>query len=125
MDYGNYTNNKYWVIADILSQNINKKTAATLIILFIQFLIWVSLICCTLPADSLLSRPGEYYLAYIRHDDSAAINLTLGSYKYKIYNPQTGDYCAEQMITNWDGGNKRFSKPSGEDWVVYVYKDKN
>lgn len=71
--------------------------------------------------NNLLAKEGEQYLAYIRNDDSVEINLAAGSYKYKTYNPKTGVFSAEQTIINWGGGNKSFIRPSGENWVIYIY----
>lgn len=72
--------------------------------------------------NNLLVKKGEQYLAYLLNDDSATINLQAGSYKFKTFNPKTGTYSAEQTIAGWGGGNKTFSQPSGEDWVIYIYK---
>lgn len=72
--------------------------------------------------NSLLAKEGEYYLAYIRNDSSATINLTAGNYKFKIYNPQNGNYSDENIINNWKGGNKTFTRFSGVDWIIYIYK---
>lgn len=72
--------------------------------------------------NNMLARAGKQYLAYIRDDSTATINLTAGNYKYKTYNPQNGIYSAEETISKWNGGNKTFNRPAGEDWVIYIYK---
>ncbi len=71
--------------------------------------------------NSLLADAGGHYLAYVRDDDSVTIDLAAGSYKCEIYNPKTGTYSAGEAISNWGGGRKIFNRPSGEDWVIYVY----
>jgi hypothetical protein len=68
--------------------------------------------------DTLLAKPGSYYLGHV--DQTVNVDLTAapGSLRYEWYNPRTGQTVASGRI---EGGSiKSFSPPASGDFVLWV-----
>ncbi|MDO8684417.1 MAG: putative collagen-binding domain-containing protein [Armatimonadota bacterium] len=72
--------------------------------------------------NSCLAKIGSEYVVYVLNDDSVTLDLNklTGQAKCKLYDPRTGAWSGEQMVSP---GSHTFAKPSGaEDWVIHVVK---
>ncbi|MCK4966663.1 DUF4038 domain-containing protein [bacterium] len=66
--------------------------------------------------------PGEKYVIYLRNGGSVTVNLTASSkgdmFNYRWFNPRTGLYHSSGDIPG--GGEKGFTAPDGNEWVLYL-----
>ncbi|MHC4795251.1 MAG: sugar-binding protein [Planctomycetota bacterium] len=66
-----------------------------------------------------LANVGEEYVCYFYSGGSKTVNLAPGTYRSQWWNPRTGGFY---NITNFShsGGNRSFSTPDGNDWVLHI-----
>ncbi len=71
--------------------------------------------------NSLLAKKGKFYLAYVRMDTTVKIKLEKGKYVCKIYNPETGNWRGQSILSPKEAEYIILRKPQGlQDWVVYI-----
>ncbi|MCB8981747.1 MAG: DUF5060 domain-containing protein [Ardenticatenaceae bacterium] len=69
----------------------------------------------------LAANPSQEYVVYSMASNSLTLDLSRinGSALARFYDPQTGQWVGEQMISG--GGNATFERPPGiDDWVIYI-----
>ncbi len=68
--------------------------------------------------DTLLAKPGSYYLGHVDQTVNVDLRAVPGPLRYEWYNPRTGQTVASGRI---EGGSiKSFSPPASGDFVLWV-----
>lgn len=66
----------------------------------------------------LLADPGQLYIAYDLTGTYCTLTVQAGSYRYRWFDPEDGDYTNWQNRTVPSTGSQNFSKPSSGEWVL-------
>ena len=66
-----------------------------------------------------MENSGVEYVCYFPTGGNKTVNIAAGNYREEWWNPKTGGFY---NITNYthNGGNRSFSCPDGNDWVLHV-----
>lgn len=72
-------------------------------------------------SSDLVQTAGAEYVAYLESGGSRTVFIHAGDYTYRWYNPRAGTYTAATSFTS-TGGNRSFTAPDANDWVLHVQK---
>ncbi len=66
-----------------------------------------------------LAKVGEEYVCYFPSGGSKTVNLAAATYRGEWWNPRTGAFYGVSSFAH-AGGNRSFSTPDTNDWVLHV-----
>ena len=67
----------------------------------------------------VLAKLGVEYIIYSSSGSNFALNLPVGSYHWRWFNPASGTWSKGNLLSA-QGGSAIFEKPDCNDWVLYI-----